>query len=113
MSYIKLWERFWVTDMSSRGCYSGAITVDSDKCNGCGMCTKVCPGDALNQGEDKQPVFKVGAEIGCVACGACMAICPMEAIAITKEVNFTGRFRRPRRGALAAPRLFKELRPSE
>ena len=110
MSYLKLWERFWVTDLWSKGCQLGAISVDFDKCIGCGLCVKVCPGDSLELDKDKHPHAKANAaELSCASCGACQACCPKEAITITNAMSFEGMFKTLRRGPLSYPRLFKEL----
>ena len=57
------------------------ITIDIEKCCGCGKCVEVCKdfGLALTNGKVKvseTPLF------GCIACGHCMAICPINAITI-------------------------------
>lgn len=51
------------------------IKVDSDKCQSCGLCVKVCRG-TLGMGEQ-------GPEIVhdyCIACGQCVAVCPNGAL---------------------------------
>ena len=111
MNHIKLWERFMVTDIWSKGCHPGEITFDLDKCNKCGLCMKACPGNVITPNAKKEPVYQAKDELACVACGACTAICPQEAISITREVVFTGRFRMPRRGEPSFPRLFEKDEP--
>jgi len=47
----------------------------SGKCNGCGICEKVCPVAAIKM-KDKRPVFSGK----CENCVACIDICPLRAI---------------------------------
>lgn len=57
----------------------------SDKCVGCGKCTKVCPGGILFMGEDKRPHMKAFEEFGwngCWRCEHCLAVCPEGAVSI-------------------------------
>ena len=54
------------------------ISVNKDKCIGCGECTKVCAGLVLKM-EDGLPVC---APRGCIFCGHCEAICPTQAISM-------------------------------
>ncbi|MEI6753016.1 MAG: nitroreductase family protein [Paludibacter sp.] len=66
---------------TSRTKESATITIDSEKCEGCGQCVKVCSDLGLTLINQKavvseNPVF------GCVACGHCMMVCPTGAIAI-------------------------------
>ncbi len=111
MSYIKLWEKFWVTDMYSKGVTMGAIDIDQEKCIGCGLCAKICPGNSLVLDENKHPASKDPEMLNCAACGACAAICSEEAIVISQKLELTGMFKTLRRGPLARPRLFEELAP--
>ncbi len=59
--------------------------VDKDKCIGCGMCTKVCPGEIINLDENNNPVMNDFDEFGwngCWKCEHCLAVCPKGAISI-------------------------------
>lgn len=71
---------------TSRTKETARITIDAEKCNGCGLCVDVCKDFSIIMKDGKavvsdKPVF------GCIACGHCMAICPKGAIKI--EGRFT------------------------
>lgn len=51
--------------------------IDIDKCNGCGLCVKVCPALVFELREKKSEVIYGE---GCIACGHCWAVCPEEAV---------------------------------
>ncbi len=115
--YVKFWERFYITDLFSSGAEFGAIKIDKEACTGCGLCVRVCPGDALALDENKKPgpndaiAIMTGGTQACAACGACMSICPKGAIIITKAMVLSGKFKTLRRGPVAVPRLYEELAP--
>jgi NAD-dependent dihydropyrimidine dehydrogenase PreA subunit len=52
------------------------VSIDSNKCNGCGNCVEVCPQGAITIDND---VAVVNQGL-CVQCGACLEICPVGAI---------------------------------
>lgn len=56
---------------------ASAYIIDEDTCVGCGMCTKVCPVDAIS-GKPKEAY--VIDEALCISCGACESKCPVSAI---------------------------------
>ncbi len=64
----------------------GKITVEAitsrvieDKCTSCGMCTKVCPYNAISvDKKNKRPAVVI--EAACAGCGTCAAECPFDAI---------------------------------
>ncbi|MCH3971851.1 MAG: RnfABCDGE type electron transport complex subunit B [Oscillospiraceae bacterium] len=73
---------------------NGAAVVDTTRCVGCTMCSKVCPRHLItmvpkkrqavnhcmncDKGADTNKVCKVG----CIGCGKCVKVCPKEAITI-------------------------------
>jgi ferredoxin len=57
------------------------ITVDQERCTGCGACVEVCPSGALYLVEGKAAVD--GAL--CHECEACLAACLSEAITLTEQ----------------------------
>ena len=58
------------------------ITIDSEKCNGCGVCVTVCKDFSLVI-ENGKVAESNSAVFGCFACGHCMAVCPHGAISVT------------------------------
>ena len=54
------------------------VTVNLEKCIGCGLCVKDCPASHLIIKEKKATIQNDT----CIGCGHCYAICPNEAIAI-------------------------------
>ena len=59
-----------------------SIEVLIAKCNGCGLCVKACPFDAIHV-VNKQAVIDYDK---CTMCGACVEACPVEAILFEKPV---------------------------
>lgn len=66
---------------TSRTKEQSTIHIDSEKCNGCGLCVDVCADFDLMIRDNKvalsaEPFF------GCIGCGHCMAVCPNGAITV-------------------------------
>jgi len=52
--------------------------IDKEKCTGCGICTEICPPDAISIINDKAFIEKEF----CEECGFCAPSCPSGAIRI-------------------------------
>ncbi len=55
-----------------------SITVDKDKCTGCGSCVDACPQGVFEIGDDGKS--NVVNPDDCVECCACVEACPSDAI---------------------------------
>jgi NAD-dependent dihydropyrimidine dehydrogenase PreA subunit len=60
------------------------LTVNADKCTGCGMCLEVCPHGVLEI--DKKRV-RIGNHDACMECGACSRNCPVGAVSVEAGVG--------------------------
>ncbi len=89
-------------------CIFQRVTIDLDKCDGCKLCTVVCPANVLELFGDKS---KKKARVkedhrGCISCNNCHAICATGAIAAARPYDFVGFYRQLGRGEFALPRKF-------
>jgi ferredoxin len=58
------------------------IEFDLEKCNGCGICVKVCLNVLEYQGKGKPPLVVYPAD--CMDCGHCIMVCQFDAITHTR-----------------------------
>ena len=56
--------------------------VDPEKCNGCGICAKVCPLNAITIGEDKKASIDL---MRCIGCGVCVVKCGKQNAVVLRE----------------------------
>lgn len=66
---------------TSRAKKPANILIDGDKCNGCGLCVKVCKDFNFEIVQGKVTLSN-SSIFGCIACGHCMMVCPTGAIQI-------------------------------
>ena len=60
------------------------LQLDAAKCNGCGICTEVCPQQVFTVSEKQSTIQDRDA---CLECGACAKNCPCEAISVRAGVG--------------------------
>lgn len=60
------------------------LEMDAEKCNGCGMCTEVCPHAVFVVEERKS---RIADRDACMECGGCARNCPAGAIAVKAGVG--------------------------
>jgi ferredoxin len=55
--------------------------IDMETCNGDGICTEVCPKNAIEIVDGKAATVEESVD-ACILCGQCVAVCPTEALAM-------------------------------
>lgn len=69
--------------------YRGKLTFDKDVCIGCGLCIRVCSGNAITKSikvvEDGQEITMTFDMSSCTFCGLCQDFCSKKAIILTEE----------------------------
>lgn len=72
----------WKADPTGNS--EGSITIDYQKCIGCGKCARRCHNEALvmkpAQWDIRVPILDVNY---CIGCGACEAACPVKAVVVS------------------------------
>jgi len=81
----KIWRKPF--DLEQKATARGQISIDKERCKGCGYCVEYCPREVLEQTKELSPkgylLVAVKDESKCVACGFCEAICPEFALKVT------------------------------
>ena len=70
----------------------GRITIDSERCKGCELCTSVCPQSVIRisnafNSKGYQPAELVDPLGACTGCAVCAIICPDSAITVYRQVT--------------------------
>jgi len=60
------------------------LTLDGERCTGCGVCLAVCPHGVFALGERK---VRIVDRDGCMECGACTTNCPVGAVNVDPGVG--------------------------
>lgn len=64
-----------------------SISIEKDKCIGCGLCTEACPGNLLVLKNNRAGIRDVR---DCWGCTACVKACPRDAIFYYLSANLGG-----------------------
>jgi len=111
MSLLSLKERLKIPAYDNPDhCMMAKVTIDYERCNGCGMCVAACVAAALEmqgKGKERRPRMAEG-NPPCVACNDCMAICEQGAILATKIHDFLYKYKRVLLEELSTPRDFED-----
>jgi len=93
-----------------------SLTLNKNKCTGCGICTEICPREAITvtitpkaEGEEAKPPTLTISEEKCNFCGMCEAICPFGAL----RININGEHVIPVVRSQSFPQLIREITVDE
>jgi 4Fe-4S ferredoxin len=93
-----------------------SLTLDRSKCTGCGICTEICPREALElaktpkaEGEKAKPPTVTINKEKCNYCGICEAICPFGAL----KLSINGEHVIPVVRTESFPQLIREITVDE
>jgi formate hydrogenlyase subunit 6/NADH:ubiquinone oxidoreductase subunit I len=84
------------------------VEIDLDLCDGCKLCTVICPANVLElYGPKGDLKVRVREDVtGCMSCNNCYAICAVDAVMATEPYDFAGYYQQKRIGEFAFPRKF-------
>jgi NADH:ubiquinone oxidoreductase subunit F (NADH-binding)/(2Fe-2S) ferredoxin len=85
LSTLRYFRDEYETHIHDKKCRAGVckslvrFTIDAEACNGCGLCLRCCPAEAVS-GAKKEP-HRIDAEL-CIQCGVCYEDCPFDAVTV-------------------------------
>lgn len=87
---------------------TGRLFIDHERCNGCGVCSQICPGKAISiRGEGKARKAYLDEDFPqCMSCNDCAAICERDALKVVVAYDFGLYYKKLNRGAFAPPRRY-------
>jgi ferredoxin len=86
----------------------GTVEIDAEHCDGCILCSVICPAAMIvieGKKQDKKATLREGQD-NCMACACCEAICQRQAIQVIRSYDFGGKWKQYDRGGLSIPRRF-------
>jgi len=84
---IRYFRHEYEAHINERRCPALACTelisfyIDPDKCQGCGICLRACPTDAISGGKRMVHIID---QSKCIRCGTCLEVCPTRFSALLK-----------------------------
>ena len=85
----KLWRKPF--DAEIKATKTGKISIDRDRCKGCGYCVEFCTRDAIVMSQEINAkgytLAAVSDESKCLGCGLCEVICPEFGIILNSDSN--------------------------
>ena len=84
------------------------VEIDTDLCDGCILCTVICPAALLvpvGKKQDRKSAVREGQD-NCLGCACCEAICLTNAIKVVLPYDHGGYWKQLDRGELSKPRRF-------
>jgi formate hydrogenlyase subunit 6/NADH:ubiquinone oxidoreductase subunit I len=89
-------------------CVYHRVEIDLEICDGCKICTAVCPANVLELFGPKNDL-KARVKLnftGCMSCNNCYAVCAGRAIKAVQPYDFAGFYEQKRIGEFQFPRRF-------
>jgi len=69
---------------------AGKITIDTERCKGCGLCVTVCPQNSIviSKQSNKNGYFPaLATNNSCTGCAMCAIVCPEAIIEVHRSEN--------------------------
>ncbi len=63
----------------------GIVSIDQEKCSGCGICEDDCPMDVIRISTESNRAY-IRYPRDCMVCYLCRSLCPEDAIVVSPEV---------------------------
>jgi len=86
---MKLWRKPF--DYIEKATKPGQVSIDKERCKGCGFCVDFCPREVLKMSSELSPkgynLAVVDDASKCLACGFCELICPEFAIKVSTPID--------------------------